>query len=67
MALVALALGAGPAAAACKLGRLAELPVTMQGLVPVVSAKIDGADVRLIADTGAFFSMLTRPAPNGSG
>ena len=64
LALVAagLAMAAGPAAAACKLGRLAELPVTMNGLVPMVAAKIDGADVRLIADTGAFFSMLTPPS-----
>jgi len=58
-AALGLAASAGPAAAACKLGKLAELPVTMQGLAPIVSAKINGADVRLIADSGAFFSMLT--------
>ena len=29
--------------AACKIGRLAELPVTMTGLRPLVSAKINGS------------------------
>jgi len=59
LAALGLAASAGPAAAACKLDKFAELPVTMQGLRPIVSAKINGADVRLIADSGAFFSMLT--------
>ncbi len=64
LALVALgvALCAGPAAAACKLGLLAELPVTMDGLDPVVPAKINGVDARLVADSGAFFSMVTPDA-----
>ena len=52
-------LWAGPAAAACKLGLIAELPVTMNGLTPVVPAKVNGVDARLIADSGAFFSMIT--------
>lgn len=61
----ALALGilaAHPAAAAgagCTLERLAELPVTMENLVPLVSVKIDATDAKLTADTGAFFSLLT--------
>ena len=61
LALVALglALCAGPATAACKLGLLAELPVTMNDLAPVVPAKVNGSDAWLIADTGAFFSMIT--------
>jgi tetratricopeptide (TPR) repeat protein/predicted aspartyl protease len=60
-ALAALGLGltAGPALAECHLSRFAELPVSMSGAQPVVSAKINGQDVRLLADSGAFFSMLT--------
>ena len=54
-----VALCAGPAAAACKLGLIAELPVTMNGLTPIVPAKVNGVDARLIADSGAFFSMIT--------
>jgi tetratricopeptide (TPR) repeat protein len=40
----------------------AELPVTMEGLRPVVQTKINGADARLVADSGAFFSMLSPAA-----
>jgi len=53
-----LLLVAGPSWANCKVGRLVELPVTMQGEKPTISAKINGADVRLIADSAA----LTRNA-----
>ena len=50
---------ASPAMAGCTLGRLAELPVTMNGLQPTVPAKINGTDVRFIADSGAFFSVIS--------
>jgi tetratricopeptide (TPR) repeat protein/predicted aspartyl protease len=61
-------------AAACKISRIAELAVTMNGLRPMVSAKINGADAQFIADSGAFFSVIapakaaefklrTEPAP----
>ena len=49
----------GTAAAGCKLAQIAELPVTMQDRHPTVTAKINGTDVNFIADSGAFFSMLT--------
>jgi tetratricopeptide (TPR) repeat protein/predicted aspartyl protease len=48
--------------AACKLVERFELPVTMSGLRPMVHAKINGTDVLLVADSGAFFSMLTPAA-----
>ena len=51
-----------PALATCTLGRLAELPVTMLGLKPVLEAKINDQDVRLVADTGAAYSVLTPAA-----
>jgi tetratricopeptide (TPR) repeat protein len=59
---LALAAAAGPALGECRLTKLGELPVTMVGSAPVVSAKINGADVKLIADSGAFFSILSPAA-----
>jgi hypothetical protein len=50
---------AGPAYSACKLSKIAELPVTMAGSTPLVSARINGTDAILMSDSGAFFSMLT--------
>lgn len=64
LALTLLALSASPpgTAAPCKIGKLAELPVTMAGMRPLVSAKINGAEARFVADSGAFFSMITPSA-----
>jgi tetratricopeptide (TPR) repeat protein/predicted aspartyl protease len=56
---VALAAATAPAVARCTLSKLAELPVTMTGLRPIVSANINGADATFIADSGAFYSMLS--------
>jgi tetratricopeptide (TPR) repeat protein len=49
-------------AAECQLIQLAELPVTMSGLRPVVHASINGTDALFVADSGAFFSSLTPAA-----
>ena len=46
-------------AAECKIGKIAELPVTMNGLRPMVTAQINGVDAQFIADSGAFYSMLS--------
>ena len=46
-------------AAECKIGKIAELPVTMNGLRPMVTAQINGVDAQFIADSGAFFSTLS--------
>lgn len=43
----------------CTLSKRAELPVTMNGLRPLVHATINGTDAQFIADSGAFYSMLT--------
>jgi len=45
------------AQAACKLTTV-NIPVTMDGLRPLVNAKIAGEPVKLIVDSGAFFSYL---------
>jgi tetratricopeptide (TPR) repeat protein/predicted aspartyl protease len=46
-------------AAECKIGKIAELPVTMNGLRPMVTAQINGVDAQFIADSGAFYSMIS--------
>lgn len=51
---------AGQAQAGCELQKVVELPVTMVGLRPVVTVKINGVDVRMTIDSGASFSMLTQ-------
>ena len=69
---------AGRTLADCKLAKLAELPVTMVGLRPTVTAKINGVDAQFLADSGAFYSNISpagaaeykltvTPAPFGAG
>jgi predicted aspartyl protease len=55
--LAAALLGAAPAEAACHLNTL-DVPVTMEGLRPLVGAKIDGKTVQLVLDSGAFITSL---------
>jgi tetratricopeptide (TPR) repeat protein/predicted aspartyl protease len=43
----------------CSLGKLLELSVAMEGPRPIASATINGAPVRLIVDSGAFWSSLS--------
>lgn len=50
---------ATPADAACLLAKMAELPVTMDGMQPMTEAKINGADVRFLIDSGAFYSVIS--------
>jgi len=47
------------ASAKCKLSRVVELPITMSGMRPTITAKINGADARFALDSGAFFSMIS--------
>jgi tetratricopeptide (TPR) repeat protein len=64
LVILALATPGGPPlqAADCHLARLAELPVTMSGMRPMVHASINGTDALFIADSGAFFNSLTPAA-----
>lgn len=58
---LSLLAAAGPARAACRPQKLAELPVTFAGpLKAVAPAKINGAEVRLIIDSGATMGGLTQ-------
>lgn len=43
----------------CKLARLTELPVTMDGLRPTFTAQINGTDALFTLDSGAFWSVLS--------
>jgi tetratricopeptide (TPR) repeat protein len=52
-----MAIGAG-----CKIAKIAELPVTMVNMHPMVTAQINGVDAQFIADSGAFYSILSPAA-----
>lgn len=58
-ALLALAMLAQPCKAACTLSKIIDLPVTMRGTKAHLDVRIDGHDVALIVDSGAFFSMIS--------
>jgi len=62
-ALVALAVLAptGATAAACRIKAM-EMPVTMQGSRALATVGINGTDVRLVVDSGGFYSFLTEAA-----
>ena len=62
MGCLALILLAGIGRAGCKLAQMIELPVTMTRMKPMVTAKINGADVTFLADSGAFFSVISPAA-----
>lgn len=61
LAVLLMASVSASAAETCKLAAF-ELPVTMEGLRPLVQVKINGAEARLVADSGAFYSMLSPAA-----
>ena len=50
---------AANAASKCSVKMIAELPVTMSGLRPLVHVKINDRDATFIADSGAWFSMIS--------
>jgi len=55
-----LTLGAGPAEAACTVSKMLDLPVTLSGgYRPMVAASVNGVESRFIADSGAFYSIIS--------
>lgn len=62
LGMMALSAGAAAAQPACQLGKIAEMPVRMEGARPLVTVEVNGRPVTLLMDTGAFFSALDRPA-----
>jgi len=57
VAMMVLPLYAG---AKCEIERYGELPVTMSEARPLITGSINGQPAMFIADSGAFFSMLSR-------
>lgn len=49
-----------PAFAACSIAKYIDIPVTMAGRSPIVTAQINGRDARFILDSGAFFSTIAK-------
>jgi len=60
--LAALPLATAASAPKCQLQQLGVLSVDMQGLRPIVSTKINGVKARLILDSGAFYTVISRGA-----
>ena len=61
VALVAASSSAAPAFAAgqCALGKIAEVPITMSGLRPMIPAEVDGHKTMFVLDSGAFYSTIS--------
>lgn len=53
--------------AACTLGRLAELKVTMNGMTPVIGALINGKEMKFAVDSSSFYNIISAPAAAGAG
>jgi predicted aspartyl protease/Tfp pilus assembly protein PilF len=43
----------------CNLGRVGEVPVTMEGLRPLLTAQVNGKDAKFLLDSGATFSTMS--------
>jgi tetratricopeptide (TPR) repeat protein/predicted aspartyl protease len=43
----------------CQIGKIAEFPIAMVGLRPLMTAKINDVDVQFVVDSGAFYSMIS--------
>jgi tetratricopeptide (TPR) repeat protein/predicted aspartyl protease len=50
------------AQADCKFQKIAEVPVTMDGLRPLVTASVNGHDATFLVSTGSFFSSVSPEA-----
>lgn len=53
--------------AACTLGKLAELKITMNGMTPVINALISGKEVKLTVDSSSFFNIVSSSGAAKSG
>lgn len=56
-----------PVQAACSIGKLADLPVTMAGRTPMITARLNGRDARFILDSGAGYSTISLATANDYG
>lgn len=60
LAALAVLLPAPAAAAGCQVGKMLELPITMTGQRPMVTARFGDRPARFILDSGAFYSTISR-------
>jgi predicted aspartyl protease len=67
--IASLGLGAlsSAADAACTLSKIAELKVTVSGMTPVISALINGKEVKLAVDSSSYYNIISAPAAARSG
>ncbi len=57
--IVSAALAPARVEAGCALEKLAELPVTMVGDLPIVSGEVNGVPMRFVVQSGDFFNLLS--------
>lgn len=53
--------------AACSLGKVAELKVTMAGMTPVTTAFINGRELKFAVDSSSFYNIITARAAASAG
>jgi predicted aspartyl protease/tetratricopeptide (TPR) repeat protein len=53
------AISAAHAEGKCELGKIAELPIAMTGLRPLIIAQVNGKDAKFLLDSGAFYSLMS--------
>ena len=62
-ALLVLSLAPAPCSGQCQgLDLLAELPVTVSDLRPLVASRVNGIDAQFVVDSGAFYSFISAAA-----
>jgi tetratricopeptide (TPR) repeat protein/predicted aspartyl protease len=64
-AILVLLIAAGnsvPALAKCEIKKVAELPITMEGLRPTIAVEFNGKPASLVVDSGAFYSSISAAA-----
>jgi len=59
LALLITAGNSVPVLAKCELKKVAELPITMEGLRPTIEVQFNGKPANLVVDSGAFFSSIS--------
>jgi predicted aspartyl protease len=66
IATLALAALSSVAHAACTLGKVAELKITMTGMTPVTTAVINGKELKFAIDSSSFYNIITARAAAGA-
>ena len=59
-AMVCASIATKPAIAGCQLNRFTEMPISMTGLRALTTVNINGIDVQMAVDSGAFYSTISQ-------